>query len=153
MILLTERGVKMLILVKTLIFSTLIYSSLSEGWAVELNDSNLLEDSVADMYIVAGSGLGGAVLGLSTLSFVEEPGDHLKNILVGAALGVMGGVAFVGYSTANRGRDMYYDGAGLINREKGFSTRGRVAWHRKEVSSNKVFHRKEFPAFIWSSAF
>ena len=47
----------------------------------EVNDSKLLEDSINDMYVVASSGLGGAIIGLSTLSFVSEPGDHLKTFL------------------------------------------------------------------------
>ena len=121
--------------------------------AAELNDSKLLEDSVTDMYTVAGAGLGGAVLGLSTLSFVEEPGDHLKNILVGAALGVMGGVAFVGYSTANKGREIYYEG-GVINRNnKHFSTRNRVSWHKKELGKVSYTEKKEVPFFFWASPF
>jgi hypothetical protein len=121
--------------------------------AAELNDSKLLEDSVTDMYTVAGAGLGGAVLGLSTLSFVEEPGDHLKNILVGAALGIMGGVAFVGYSTANKGRDLYYDGASLNKESKTFSTKKRVAWHRKEMGKVNFSSKRELPFFVWFSRF
>lgn len=119
----------------------------------DVGDSKLLEDSVADMYTVAGAGLGGAIIGLSTLSFVEEPGDHLKNILVGAALGIMGGVAFVGYSTANKGRDLYYDGALNNRNHKDFSTKGRVAWHRKEFGKQSYAPRKELPFFVWSSQF
>ena len=120
--------------------------------AAELNDSKLLEDSVADMYIVAGGGIGGAVIGLSTLSFVEEPGDHLKNILVGAALGVMAGVAFVGYSTANKGRDLYYEGgSNLLNKQ--FQTKGRIAWHKKEFGKNTFSSKRELPFFMWSSSF
>ena len=117
----------------------------------EMNDSKLLEDSLADMYVVAGSGLGGAVIGLSTLSFVEEPGDHLKNILVGAALGIMGGVAFVGYNTANKGRDIYYGGDAMYFPKKNFSTGSRAAWHKKEM--NKVSYHKEIPYFYWGGTF
>jgi len=121
--------------------------------AAEINNSKLLEDSLTDMYTVAGSGLGGAIIGLSTLSFVEEPGDHLKNILVGAALGIMGGVAFVGYSTANRGRDLYYEGAQMQDHQKGFSTNKRVAWHKNEVSKLNYSKKNELPFFVWSSKF
>ena len=78
--------------------------------------------------------MGGAVIGLSTLSFVEEPGDHLNNILVGAALGIIGGVAFVGYSTANKGRDMYYDAELRDVIKKEFLTSERVTWHRREMT-------------------
>ncbi len=41
------------------------------------------------------AGLGGAVLGLSTLSFYGEPQDHIGNIWTGLALGVVGGTAYV----------------------------------------------------------
>jgi len=41
------------------------------------------------------AGLGGAVLGLSTLSFYGEPQDHIGNIWTGLAIGVLGGSAYV----------------------------------------------------------
>lgn len=39
--------------------------------------------------------LGGAVLGLSTLSFYGEPEEHTNNITLGAAVGFVGGLAYV----------------------------------------------------------
>ena len=41
------------------------------------------------------AGLGGAVLGLSTLSFYGEPQDHINNIWTGLAIGVVGGSIYV----------------------------------------------------------
>ena len=41
------------------------------------------------------AGLGGAVLGLSTLSFYGEPQEHIGNIWTGLAIGVVGGTAYV----------------------------------------------------------
>ncbi len=41
------------------------------------------------------AGLGGAVLGLSTLSFYGEPQDHINNIWAGLAIGALGGTAYV----------------------------------------------------------
>ncbi len=41
------------------------------------------------------SGLGGAVLGLSTLSFYGNPQEHLGNISTGFALGLIGGSIYV----------------------------------------------------------
>ena len=38
----------------------------------EVGDSKLLEDSLNDMYTVAGAGLGGAILGLSTLALLKS---------------------------------------------------------------------------------
>lgn len=41
------------------------------------------------------SSIGGAVLGLSTLSFYGEPQEHTNNITLGALVGFAGGVGYV----------------------------------------------------------
>lgn len=41
------------------------------------------------------AGLGGAVLGLSTLSFYGEPQDHIGNIWTGLAVGALAGAGYV----------------------------------------------------------
>jgi hypothetical protein len=41
------------------------------------------------------AGLGGGILGLSTLSFEGKPQEHTSNITTGAALGVVGGLIYV----------------------------------------------------------
>lgn len=46
------------------------------------------------------AGLGGAVLGLSTLSFYGEPQEHLNNISVGFAAGIIIGTGFAAYDAA-----------------------------------------------------
>ena len=46
------------------------------------------------------STLGGAVLGLSTLSFYGEPQEHTNNIVTGALLGAVGGSAYLLYDSA-----------------------------------------------------
>lgn len=40
-------------------------------------------------------GLGGAVLGLSTLSFYGKPADHTGNIYAGLAIGMVAGLTYV----------------------------------------------------------
>lgn len=40
-------------------------------------------------------GLGGAVVGLSTLSFYGKPEEHIGNIYFGLAAGLIGGTAYV----------------------------------------------------------
>lgn len=59
------------------------------------------------------SGLGGAVLGLSTLSFYGRPQDKLSNIAVGFAVGVITGTIAVTYSAATNPDEFY----GLQNRD------------------------------------
>jgi hypothetical protein len=70
-----------------------------------------VEESLGDAALVAWSGLGGAILGISTLSFTENPKDHLKNIYVGASIGIIVGVALVAYMQANKARTRYDDAA------------------------------------------
>jgi len=48
------------------------------------------------------AGLGGAVLGLSTLSFYDRPQDHIVNIALGAAVGIIGGTIFSTYQMATK---------------------------------------------------
>jgi len=65
----------------------------------------VLQESFDDMYIVMGTGVGGAILGLSTLSFFDRPGDHLKNVWVGGALGVILGVGIITFKQATKSSD------------------------------------------------
>lgn len=58
------------------------------------------------------SGLGGAVLGLSTLSFYGRPQDKLVNIAIGFAVGVMAGTTYVTYNAATNPSSFYGDAAG-----------------------------------------
>lgn len=53
------------------------------------------------------SGLAGAVLGLSTLSFYGRPQDKLSNIAVGAAIGIIGGTIISTYKAATEPREFY----------------------------------------------
>lgn len=55
------------------------------------------------------AGLGGAVLGLSTLSFYGRPQDKLANIAIGFAGGVIVGTAYVTYKAATNPTEFYGD--------------------------------------------
>lgn len=115
----------------TLILSFLSLPSLAQDAA---SNEEFLEESKNDLLMVVGGGLGGAILGLSTLSFVDEPKDHTRNILVGASLGIIGGVIFVALNQANRSKDMFYEEQqpAVLN-GKEFSTSSRLAWHYGQV--------------------
>jgi hypothetical protein len=93
---------------------------------------------------VVGGGLAGAVLGLSTLSFVDEPKDHTRNIIVGASLGIIFGVGYVAFSQASKTQDLIYgteeemqEGASL-GHTKEFNTIARNSWHSQEHSQYHV---------------
>lgn len=55
------------------------------------------------------AGLGGAVLGLSTLSFHGRPQDHLGNIAIGFAIGAVFGTVYVTYNTATKPKQYLSD--------------------------------------------
>ena len=94
-------------------------------------DASLLADSMNDVAIVSGCGLGGAILGLSTLSFVEKPSEHLRSIVVGGALGIIVGVAVVAYLQATKTSELYEE----QNSEGGASYNG-YNMNRLALSSN-----------------
>lgn len=103
-------------------------------WAQDAGD-DIIRDSMQDLSIVVGLGAGGAILGLSTLSFVEKPTDHLNNILVGASIGIIVGVAAVAYKQASKSNASYRS-ADTVD----FSTLDRSAWHNTnfEAHSSRV---------------
>jgi hypothetical protein len=113
------------------LLSTLIVQSSFAEDSME----GLVEDTKSDLLIVVGGGLAGAVLGLSTLSFVEEPKDHTRNILVGASIGVIAGVAYVAFSQANKSRDAIYGTPeeAVIRDTKSFDTSRRLSWHKDNL--------------------
>ena len=53
------------------------------------------------------AGLGGSILGLSTLSFYGRPQDKLQNIAIGFAIGVIAGTVYVTYKAANNPQELY----------------------------------------------
>ncbi len=53
------------------------------------------------------AGLGGAVLGLSTLSFYGRPQDKLANIAIGFAFGIIVGTIMTTYQAASDPKDFY----------------------------------------------
>ncbi|MCB0393469.1 MAG: hypothetical protein KDD25_02855 [Bdellovibrionales bacterium] len=53
------------------------------------------------------AGLGGAVLGLSTLSFYDRPQDKLANIAIGLAIGLISGTIYVTVKTVSQPADYY----------------------------------------------
>ncbi|HVK61711.1 MAG TPA: hypothetical protein VM432_09185 [Bdellovibrionales bacterium] len=53
------------------------------------------------------AGLGGAVLGLSTLSFYGRPQEKLNNIAIGFAFGVIAGTGYVTYKAATAPSEFY----------------------------------------------
>lgn len=60
-----------------------------------VSDSGSLQNWRRGTAIVLFAGVGGGILGLSTLSFYGRPQEHTGNITTGALLGVLGGLTYV----------------------------------------------------------
>jgi hypothetical protein len=118
--------------------------------ALAQDGDSFVDDSIRDISIIAGTGAAGAVLGLSTLSFVEEPGDHLKNIVVGGAIGIILGVGIVAYSQANKSKGLYENAKIDL---KDFSTGDRQLWHMAKRDETIKKSRAATPSFTYSFKF
>ncbi len=117
------------------------------AFAQEESEDDIIKNTQNDIILVAGAGAGGALLGLSTLSFVDKPSRHISNIWTGAALGVIAGVIWVAYNSAQRGQeDLQSEEASLD-----FNSGERVAWHRE--NSVLTGPQVQFGTEIWSSSF
>jgi hypothetical protein len=77
-----------------LLFSTtlLIFSCLIEPAAQAQTSAMHVKRNIATVML---AGLGGAVLGASTLSFYSSPSDHTGNIWLGLAAGLVAGTVYV----------------------------------------------------------
>jgi hypothetical protein len=53
------------------------------------------------------AGLGGAILGLSTLSFHGRPQDHMDDIAIGFAVGIIAGAIYTSYQAASNPDEFY----------------------------------------------
>lgn len=82
------------------------------------------------------AGLGGAVLGLSTLSFYGRPQDKLANIAIGFAVGVIVGTSVVTYNAATN-PDEFYGPSGGDDRQ---------SWRYRENEDDMQLQRAESAA-------
>lgn len=120
-----KRPMKNAILILSTFF--VMTQSMAQG------DDDIFEQTKNDALIVAAAGGAGAILGLSTLSFVSKPKDHLKNIVVGGAIGVIIGVAGVAWMQATKSQDAFKQQSASIDYEdsEAFTTAMRNDWHNR----------------------
>jgi len=137
----------------------ILFSAFSMTFSVSAQDGgndDILQQSMQDIFIVAGTGAAGAILGLSTLSFVEEPSEHLNNIIVGGAIGIIIGVGIVAFKQANVSQDIY-QGQGYIQvSEPQMTTAMRRQWHRKnhyQINNNLGNDSSSLPGVNFQFAF
>lgn len=115
------------------------------AFAQDEGEDDLLKSTQNDILLVGIAGVGGAILGLSTLSFVDKPSKHLSNIWTGAALGVIAGVIFVAYNSAQRGTED-------LQSSSEFNSFERVAWH-DEHSNNLTMPEVQFGTQFFQLSF
>lgn len=75
-------------------------------WSQEMN-AGATYGPRKQVAIIVFSGLAGAILGLSTLSFYGRPQDKLVNIPIGAAVGIIIGTSYTTFKAATEGRNFY----------------------------------------------
>ena len=131
-------------LICALLSLSLLTTAVNPAFAQESED-DIIKNTQNDIMLVAVAGAGGAVLGLSTLSFVEKPSKHVSNIWTGAALGIIAGVIFVAYNSAQKGSED-------LQSSSEFSSSERVAWH-SENTENLSFNQVQFGTQIYQLSF
>lgn len=109
------------------------------------SDDDLIKNTQNDLILIGAAGVGGAILGLSTLSFVDKPSQHISNIWTGAAIGVIVGVIFVAYSSAQRGSED-------LQSSQEFNSTERVAWHSQHAE-NLTLPEVQFGTQFWEMTF
>jgi len=121
------------------------FASVLVSPAFAQNEDDLIKNTQNDIMIVGAAGAAGAILGLSTLSFVDTPSKHVSNIWTGAALGIIAGVIFVAYNSAQKGSEE-------LQSSSEFNSAERVAWHDQN-SKNLTFPSVQFGTQIWQLTF
>jgi hypothetical protein len=98
----------------------------------------LLADTMANVWTVVGMMGAGAILGLSTLSFVEEPSEELDNIVTGGAIGIIIGVGIVGYMQATKSQELYEASAGAGPQASVAPSRWRYNFKATDATSSPL---------------
>lgn len=112
------------------------------------DEDDIIKKTQNDILIVGAAGAAGAILGLSTLSFVDKPSKHISNTWTGAALGIIAGVIVVAYNSAQKGsEELQSDEASLD-----FSSSERVAWHTENIQILTI-PQVQFGTQLWSKSF
>lgn len=98
------------------------------------------------MATIVFSGLAGAVLGLSTLSFYGRPQDRLSNIAIGFALGIITGSVLVTYGATTNPDEFYgrelSSNYNLIPEYESFSNLQK--WNQQEASIQLPVYQYDF---------
>ncbi|MBY0416191.1 MAG: hypothetical protein K2Q18_18605 [Bdellovibrionales bacterium] len=103
--------------------------------AQDATSSGILDESLEDLTIVLSTGAVGAVLGLSTLSFAETPKDHLKNVAIGGALGIVVGVGIAVFGQATKSQSVIAQQAPLMD-ANAVESLARADFSKQKIAQN-----------------
>lgn len=121
------------------------------AWAQDANSNDdIVANTQNDLLMVAGGGVVGAVLGLSTLSFYDKPSKHVSNIWTGAAVGIIGGVIVVALGHAQKTQEDLTAYSPKMTPE--FSTAAREDWHFAHIADSASV-RTVFSSNLWTTNF
>lgn len=129
---------------KKLLFITIVFQLVcSVALAQDAqSEGDLADESLKDFYIVAGIGLGGAILGLSTISFKGDPniGDNIHRVQTGTAIGIIIGVFVVAANQAERSTKIFgpEDQQAFKLSPKSFNTAMRTKWHYDSMVAPQI---------------
>lgn len=134
-------------------FLVLLVLFIGMSTRVHAQQGDAMKQSLNDLMIVGVVGAGGAILGLSTLSFYDEPSKHYKNILIGGAIGIIIGVGIVVFNQATSKKESF-DEASLLTPESTpeFEFAQRQVWHY-EKNAQVIGSSLEIPAYTYVTTF
>lgn len=136
-----KKKLTLFLIVYLLINMSFLKSSIAQNAGMD----EFVKTTQIDLLTIAGAGAGGAILGLSTLSFVDKPSKHIPNIWTGAAIGIIAGVVFVGYNSAQRGSED-------LQSSREFNSIRRLVWHQ-ENTANNLMPQAKFSTDFWQISF
>lgn len=114
------RYQNILIFILCLVVATPSFAQPAGGGAPEAAEPSSGKGPRRHLATIVFAGLGGAVLGLSTLPFFGRPQDYLANIAIGFAVGVISGTVYVTYKALSE-PDRFYgpvEGASLMDQNR-----------------------------------
>ena len=132
----------------TLVLVITLTLTQSLAFSAEEPAGGMMDDSLKDISVVLGSGAVGAVLGLSTLSFVNTPSNHLKNISIGGAIGIVVGVGVVIFGQATRASSSIGQNEIPMNSEK-FESLSKQDFTEYKIAKNS----DKIPSFDFHFSF
>ncbi len=120
-------------MISIILLVVLMFSSFGT-YAQDGKSSSSVSGPLTDMYVVLGVGAAGAILGLSTLSFTDQPTKNFRNVSMGGAIGIIVGVGIVILNQATKSSsEIYSQGTAKDQTPESFAQDSRTEFTQKKV--------------------